>query len=83
MPELPDVTIYVEALETRVVGQRLERVRLASPFVLRSVDPPLAALNGRQVVGVRRLGKRIVLALDDRSLSRLLKDDWPRSIDEL
>jgi formamidopyrimidine-DNA glycosylase len=64
MPELPDVTIYVEALQARVVGQRLERVRLASPFVLRSVDPPLAAAHGRQVCGVRRLGKRIVLALD-------------------
>ena len=64
MPELPDVTIYVEALQARIVGQSLERVRLASPFVLRSVDPPLAAAHGRQVHDVRRLGKRIVLALD-------------------
>jgi formamidopyrimidine-DNA glycosylase len=64
MPELPDVTIYIEALQARIVGRHLERVRLASAFVLRSVDPPLAAAKGRQVVGVRRLGKRIVLALE-------------------
>jgi len=63
MPELPDVTIYVEALQARIVGQRLERVRLASPFVLRTVDPPITEAHGRQVSGVRRLGKRIVLAL--------------------
>jgi formamidopyrimidine-DNA glycosylase len=61
MPELPDVTIYLEALRPRVVGQPLERVRLASPFVLRSVEPPIAELFGRPVDDVRRLGKRIVL----------------------
>ncbi|HSN19121.1 MAG TPA: DNA-formamidopyrimidine glycosylase family protein [Usitatibacter sp.] len=61
MPELPDVTVYVESLERRLVGQPLGRVRLASPFVLRSVDPPLDALNGRPVRAVRRMGKRIVL----------------------
>jgi formamidopyrimidine-DNA glycosylase len=66
MPELPDVTVYVERLVPRVVGHRLERVRLASPFVLRSVDPPPAAAVGRTVRGVRRLGKRIVIALDDQ-----------------
>jgi len=60
MPELPDVTIYLEALESRVIGQPLERVRLASPFVLRSVDPPLSALVGQPVETLRRLGKRIV-----------------------
>jgi formamidopyrimidine-DNA glycosylase len=65
MPELPDVTIYLEALRPRVVGQPLERVRLASPFVLRSVDPPIAALTGRRVEDLRRLGKRIVLAFGD------------------
>ncbi len=65
MPELPDVTVYVEALEARVRGATLERVRLASPFLLRSVEPPLAAAAGRRVVAVRRLGKRIVLALED------------------
>lgn len=64
MPELPDVTVYVEALARRVVGARLERVRLLRPFVLRSVTPPLADAQGRVVQGVRRLGKRIVLALD-------------------
>jgi formamidopyrimidine-DNA glycosylase len=65
MPELPDVTIYLEALRPRVVGQPLEAVRLASPFVLRSVDPPIAELVGRPVEDVRRLGKRIVLDVGD------------------
>ena len=64
MPELPDVVVYVEALERRILGQPLERVRLASPFVLRSVDPSVAEAEGRRVVAVRRLGKRIVLALE-------------------
>ncbi|MGE5231766.1 MAG: Fpg/Nei family DNA glycosylase [Deltaproteobacteria bacterium] len=64
MPELPDIVVYVEALERCIVGQPLERVRLASPFVLRSVDPPLAEAEGRRVAAVRRLGKRLVLALD-------------------
>ncbi len=64
MPELPDVVAYLTALEPRVVGQRLERIRLASPFVLRSVDPPVAEAEGRTVAGLRRLGKRIVFALD-------------------
>ena len=64
MPELPDVVVYVEALERRILGQPLERVRLASPFVLRSVDPPVREAEGRRVVAVRRLGKRIVLALE-------------------
>jgi formamidopyrimidine-DNA glycosylase len=65
MPELPDVTVYVEHLERRIAGQPLNKVRLASPFLLRSVDPPLAAAEGRRVAGVRRLGKRIVMALED------------------
>lgn len=65
MPELPDVTVYREALERHVVGQPLERIRLVSLFVLRSVDPPLDAFNGRIVRGVRRIGKRIVLAFDN------------------
>ncbi|HEY6947934.1 MAG TPA: DNA-formamidopyrimidine glycosylase family protein [Gemmatimonadales bacterium] len=64
MPELPDVVIYVEALERRILGQPLERVRLASPFVLRNVDPPVGEAEGRRVVAVRRLGKRIVLACE-------------------
>jgi formamidopyrimidine-DNA glycosylase len=65
VPELPDVTVYVEALRVRVVGARLERLRLATPFVLRSVDPPPGKVTGRAVVGVRRLGKRVVIALED------------------
>ncbi len=64
MPELPDVTIYVERMAARLVGHAIERVTIAKPFVLRTVDPPIEALVGRPVVDVRRLGKRIVLALD-------------------
>ena len=65
MPELPDVTVYCEALESRAVGQRLQAVKLTSPFVLRSYDPPLDATFGKTVHGVRRIGKRIVLELED------------------
>ena len=65
MPELPDITIYVEALERRVIGERLERVRIQSPLLLRTFDPDLGTVNGKQVQEVRRLGKRIVLGLDD------------------
>ena len=65
MPELPDVTVYIEALSVRILGARLERVRFLTPFVLRSVDPPVAALVGKTVRGLRRLGKRIVIELDD------------------
>ena len=64
MPELPDVVVYLEALTRHVVGQRLERVNLLSPFVLRSVDPPVSAVTGRTVRAVRRIGKRIVLSFD-------------------
>ena len=64
MPELPDVVAYLTALEPRVLGRRLTRLRLASPFVLRSVDPPVSDVDGRMVVGLRRLGKRIVLVLE-------------------
>jgi formamidopyrimidine-DNA glycosylase len=64
MPELPDVAVYVESLERRLVGQSLERVRLISPFVLRTAVPPLASAEGRRVAAVRRLGKRIVLTLE-------------------
>jgi formamidopyrimidine-DNA glycosylase len=65
MPELPDITIYLEALASRVVGQPLERVRIPKPFLLRSVDPPISAATGKRVTGVRRMGKRIVLELED------------------
>ena len=61
MPELPDILLYLRALEPRIVGRRVTAVRLASPFLLRSVDPPLAAVEGRAIVGLRRLGKRVVL----------------------
>lgn len=64
MPELPDIVAYLEALETRIGGARLTGVRLFSPFVLRSVDPPLSAATGQTVWDLRRLGKRIVIALD-------------------
>ena len=65
MPELPDVTIYVERLQARLLGQPLKRVRLASPFLLRSVEPPLEAVAGKRVMGFRRLNKRIVFELED------------------
>lgn len=65
MPELPDVSVYVECLARRVVGTPLERVELFSPFVLRSVAPPIEALLGKHASGVHRLGKRIVLAFED------------------
>ncbi|HUL59828.1 MAG TPA: DNA-formamidopyrimidine glycosylase family protein [Anaeromyxobacteraceae bacterium] len=64
MPELPDVQVYVEAIAARVQGRPLQRVRLGNPFLLRSADPPLAEAAGRRVIGVSRLGKRIVLALE-------------------
>ena len=65
MPELPDITVYIEALESRIVGQTLERLRIAKPFLLRSVDPPISEANGKRVTGIRRMGKRIVLELED------------------
>jgi formamidopyrimidine-DNA glycosylase len=64
MPELPDVVVYIEALRERVQGQRLLAIRLRSPFVLRTVDPPIGAAGGRAVTGLRRIGKRIVIDLD-------------------
>ncbi|HEU5262867.1 MAG TPA: DNA-formamidopyrimidine glycosylase family protein [Gemmatimonadales bacterium] len=64
MPELPDIVVYLEALQPRIVTRRLERIRIGSPFVLRSADPPAAELEGRVVSGVRRLGKRIVIQLE-------------------
>lgn len=64
MPELPDVVVYLECLRPRVVGQPLEGVRLASPFLLRSVDPPPCEAHGRRVLALRRLGKRLVFALE-------------------
>ena len=64
MPELPDIEVYLTALRSRIQGQPLEAVRLASPFLLRTVDPPLSSLVGRRVEGLRRLGKRIVIGFE-------------------
>jgi len=64
VPELPDVDLYVHALRPRIVGQAIRAVRLSTPFLLRSVDPPLPAAEGRRVVAVSRLGKRIVIELE-------------------
>jgi formamidopyrimidine-DNA glycosylase len=65
LPELPDIALYLHALRPRIVGERLQGLRVASPFLLRSAEPPPAALAGRSVIDVRRLGKRIVLAFED------------------
>jgi formamidopyrimidine-DNA glycosylase len=65
MPELPDITLYVDGLERHVLGQTIDEVRLASPFLLRSVEPSLDDAIGKKVLAVRRLGKRIVLGLED------------------
>src|SRR5213082_778074 len=65
MPELPDIVVYLEALQSRVVGEHLERLRIASPFLLRSVDPRPDELAGRVLGRVTRLGKRVVFGLDD------------------
>ena len=64
MPELPDITAYLTALEARILGQRIERVRLASVFLLRTADPPLASVEGRIVRALRRIGKRIAVGVD-------------------
>ena len=65
MPELPDITIYVEALERRIVSQPLKQVRIASPFLLRTAVPPIQSVHGRKVVILRRLGKRIAFGFED------------------
>jgi formamidopyrimidine-DNA glycosylase len=65
MPELPDIVVYLEALEKRILGQTLEHVRLASPFLLRTADPPLRSAEGHQVKVLRRIGKRIGIGLDN------------------
>lgn len=64
MPELPDITVYIEALERRILDRRLLRIRLASPFLLRSVEPPVSDAEGRRVLRLRRIGKRIAIQLD-------------------
>ena len=64
MPELPDITAYLDALESRIVGRPIESVRLASPFLLRTAQPPLASVEGRVVCALRRIGKRIAIGVD-------------------
>jgi formamidopyrimidine-DNA glycosylase len=64
MPELPDITVYIEALDRRIVGERLERIRVASPFLVRTFEPPLESTEGKAVRELRRLGKRIAIGLD-------------------
>ena len=65
MPELPDIAAYITALEARILGQPLERVRLASVFLLRTANPPLASVEGRTVIALRRIGKRIAIGFED------------------
>jgi formamidopyrimidine-DNA glycosylase len=65
MPELPDVEVYVESLRERIAGRRLARIRVLNPFVLRTAVPPLASAEGRRVAGVQRIGKRIVISLEE------------------
>lgn len=65
MPELPDITVYVEALEKRIVGRRLERIRIAKPFLVRSVEPPISEAEGQRVTVIRRIGKRIAIGLEN------------------
>src|SRR5918912_313306 len=64
MPGLPALTVYVGAIEARILGKRLERVKLLNPFILRTAVPPIGEAEGKRVVAVRRIGKRIVLALE-------------------
>ena len=68
MPEYPDITVYLEALEQRILGQTLEQVRFNSPFLLRSLEPPVVAAAGKKVVALRRIGKRIAIGVE--------KDVW-------
>jgi formamidopyrimidine-DNA glycosylase len=65
MPELPDITLYIEALESRLLNQPLDKIRLTSPFLLRTFEPPISSAEGKRVVGFQRIGKRIVFELDD------------------
>jgi formamidopyrimidine-DNA glycosylase len=64
MPELPDIVVYIEALDARILDQKLERVRLLNPFLLRTAEPPIGVVEGKRVTSLRRIGKRIVIGLD-------------------
>ena len=65
MPELPDITIYIEALEKRISGHTIERIQLNSPFLLRTASPPISAIEGKKVIELRRLGKRICIGVEN------------------
>src|SRR5437899_4999856 len=65
MPELPDISAYITALESRIIGEPIKHVRLASPFLLRTVEPPIASVEGRKVRELRRVGKRIAIGVED------------------
>src|SRR5258706_9330983 len=65
MPELPDLAVYLHSLEARIAERRLTAIRIVNPFLLRTAVPPITAAEGKKVLGLRRLGKRIVLALED------------------
>jgi formamidopyrimidine-DNA glycosylase len=65
VPELPDIIVYIEALEQRILGQTLQRMKIASPFLLRTAEPPINSVEGKRVVELRRLGKRICVGLDE------------------
>jgi formamidopyrimidine-DNA glycosylase len=65
LPELPDITVYIEALEHRTIGHTLEKIRIANPFLVRSVDPPINSAEGKRVSESRRIGKRIAIGFED------------------
>ena len=65
MPELPDITIYIEALQERIIGEVIQSARIENPFLLRTVEPPFDAVEGRAVIALRRIGKRVVWQLQD------------------
>src|SRR4051812_36362300 len=65
MPELPDITVYIEALRSRIVGDRLERALIKNPFLLRTAVPPISACENKDVLAVERIGKRIAIGLED------------------
>ncbi|MGB7266354.1 MAG: DNA-formamidopyrimidine glycosylase family protein [Terracidiphilus sp.] len=76
MPELPDISAYIAALEPRILGQPLQHVRLASVFLLRTVDPPIASVEGRAVTALRRIGKRIAIGFGSDPISGPNNDLW-------
>ena len=75
MPELPDLTVYIEYLDRRIVGERLLDIRLASPFVLRSVTPPVEEVRGCRVAGLQRLAKQLVFELEGDLYNRHSPND--------